>query len=223
MTPRDADSLAWSLDFAARRLDGAWELAGGPALGSHMLRGVWRATCRELRYLEMFVRRLLVFMAGQITLAPTVKRPAPDGPMASMVRPTKQPAFAVFDPLLSVDAILKRYGSNGVDDAQLMPPDWPLTKAHPVVSAAGIAARFAALQRVLEDPGRHARRLARALDRQRGQPGRATPIRLGHAPQLARGGPLDLMRSAYFEAERLALTFLNRGASLPVSIPRGPP
>ncbi|MEL6753271.1 MAG: hypothetical protein AAFO57_04540, partial [Pseudomonadota bacterium] len=70
MTPRDADSLAWSLEFAARRLEGALALAApSGVLGSHLLRGVWRAACREVHYLEMIVRRLLVALAGQLEAA----------------------------------------------------------------------------------------------------------------------------------------------------------
>ncbi|MEL6956666.1 MAG: hypothetical protein AAFO88_08490, partial [Pseudomonadota bacterium] len=69
MTKRDTDSLTWSLDFTARRLAGAFDLAfPGGAAGSHMLRAAWAAACREVRYLEMMVRRLLVFMAGRLAV-----------------------------------------------------------------------------------------------------------------------------------------------------------
>ncbi|MEL6957265.1 MAG: hypothetical protein AAFO88_11545, partial [Pseudomonadota bacterium] len=76
----------------------------------------------------------------------------------------------------------------------------------PVMDAARLARRFAALAAVLADPEPHALRLAKRMHQ-----GKAI-LRLGTAPALARGGTLDLGASAYFEAERLALTVLNRGA-----------
>ncbi|MEM9740808.1 MAG: hypothetical protein AAF829_13180, partial [Pseudomonadota bacterium] len=69
MTPRDHDSLAWGLGYASQRLEGALALAApGGAMAPYVLRGVWRAACRELHYLELFVRRLLLCMAGEMVV-----------------------------------------------------------------------------------------------------------------------------------------------------------
>ncbi|MEL6664419.1 MAG: hypothetical protein AAFR33_15610, partial [Pseudomonadota bacterium] len=80
-----------------------------------------------------------------------------------------------------------------------------------VVSTARLAARFAALARVLDDPERYARLYARRLWRAGGRIGK-TALKLVHGmrPALARGGTLDLAASAYQEAERLCFLVLNR-------------
>ncbi len=220
MTCRDRESLAWSLEYAARRLAGAFDLAAPTGvLGSHLLRGVWRAACRELHYLELMVRRLIVAMAGQVRLE--VPRPggarfangfAPE----SKQKPAKAPVFPVFDRKPGLAALQRRLGAVAVWDGAHGDGDVPAPAAcdgtfprpEParVVEAARLAARFAALFDVLEDPDRHARRLARWRARRQ-----ASPLRLGAVPALARGGTLDLCHSAFFEAERLALTVLNHG------------
>ena len=213
MTHRDHDSLTWSLDYAARRLAGAFGLAfpGGVA-GSHVLRGAWRAACRELRYLEMMVRRLIVFMAGSIApdrRARGLSRPASPTQTVQAHPSSRHSGFALNEPLPSLAQLqamvnaapralpARVFGAGG--------------EAHPVVCAGRIAARFAALARVLDNPERYARLCARRLWRAGGRIGRVT-LKLLHGlrPALARGGTLDLAASAYMEAERLCFLVLNR-------------
>ncbi|MEM1106247.1 MAG: hypothetical protein AAGH87_07630, partial [Pseudomonadota bacterium] len=104
MDTMDRESLAWSFGFAARRLEGARELAGPQGLAcGYMLRAAWRAACREVLYLEMFVRRLLVAMAGDVVLAPLAKRPAPAMPAPKAgAKPANAapslPSFSITDP-----------------------------------------------------------------------------------------------------------------------------
>jgi len=213
MTQRDHDSLLWSLDYATRRLVGAFDLAfpGGVA-GSHMLRGAWRAACREVAYLEMMVRRLLVFMAGCIEVDRAAVRPSWLGPAPAPARPVDAapcPApFALNEALPSLARIRAMMG-----DAPVARPAGPFGaggEPRPVVSAARLAARFAALARVLDAPERYARLYARRLWRVGGRIG-AVALKLVHGrrPALARGGTLDLSASAYMEAERLCFLVLN--------------
>lgn len=215
MTPREEESLAWSLGFAARRLGGALDLAApGGWIGSHVLRGVWRAACRELHYLEMMVRRLLVAMAGELELS--VSRKVPNacagvcGDTSDALRNRgKSTFFLVFDRKLGPAAVQARLAAIGIWEGDVSaalpkcvfgtPPE-----PEPVVDAAHLAARFAALASVLADPEAHARRMALKMSRG------GDPIRLGARPALARGGTLDLTTSAFVEAERLALKVLNR-------------
>jgi len=230
MTLRDRESLAWSLEYAARRLAGAFDLAApSGVLGSHLLRGVWRAACRELHYLELMVRRLIVAMAGQVRLdAPRISGIQDKKAALSTIHrgakrsgdqgenPTKTPVFPVFDRRPGLAALQRRLDAVAMwegaeSDGDVPAPaagacTFPRPEPDRVVAAARLAARFAALFDVLEDPARHARRLARWRARRQ-----ASPLRLGTVPALARGGTLDLCHSAFFEAERLALTVLNRG------------
>ncbi|MEL6567944.1 MAG: hypothetical protein AAFQ22_05960 [Pseudomonadota bacterium] len=223
MTPNDRASLAWSLGYAARRLEGALALAApSGALGSHVLRGVWRSACRELYFLELFVRRLLVYMAGQIAVAPCSRQVAASASPRENTH--KTPVFPVFDRCESLNALQKRLGAIGHWEGEVsgQAPD-PRSgntspEPAPAMPAARLAARFAALADVLERPQHHARRLARWRARRA-----AAALRLGTVPSLARGGPLDLATSSYFEAERLALTVLNRGWRPPQDPPEPPP
>ncbi|MEM1106149.1 MAG: hypothetical protein AAGH87_07140, partial [Pseudomonadota bacterium] len=86
----------------------------------------------------------------------------------------------------------------------------------PVVPAQRLAARFAALAAALAAPEHYAARIARRLERRRLGLVRSAArrvIRLGYPPALVgrRASVLDLPRSSYYEAERLALLTLNRG------------
>ncbi len=221
MDQRDADSLAWSLDFAARRLEGALALAtrdtGSVAF---MLRGVWRAACRELLYLEMLVRRLIVCLAAQVEPVRPPSGPA-RGPAARCAPKPVKPAaraqgFGLFDPLDSPNAILARMlAASNPGRAPAVAVRAEPAAGTPVVAAGRLLARFAALAQALAHPDRQARRLARIMDTRRalaanGHALRVTPLRLGQAPALARARGLSLESSAYGEAERLALKALNR-------------
>ncbi|MEL6569335.1 MAG: hypothetical protein AAFQ22_13025 [Pseudomonadota bacterium] len=215
MTTRDTDSLIWSLDYAARRLAGAFDLAfPGGASGSHMLRGAWAAACREVRYLDMMVRRLLVFMAGRITVETLSARQRPlcaSPPPESGTPPTypPAPAFALNERLPSLAQIQAM--ATGTPLGLTAPRPSALGEPAPVVSAARLAARFAALTRVLENHERYARLYARRLWRKGGRLG-TVALKLVHGirPGLARGGTLDLAASAYMEAERLCFCVLSR-------------
>ncbi|MEM1149510.1 MAG: hypothetical protein AAGI03_03000 [Pseudomonadota bacterium] len=225
MTPRDAESLAWSLGFAARRLAGARDLAAPKGwIGSHVLRGIWQAACRELHYLEVMVRRLLVAMAGEMTelVQPqpadtSIRRPKAEpitpcvnGPSGKGASP---PMFSVHDTKLGPKALQARLSAMGHWEGEV-PTRLPegVFGARPasssVVEASALADRFVALAAVLADPEPYAKRMALKLGRG------VSPLRLGVRPALARSGALDLATSAFFEAERLALTVLNRRAPL---------
>ncbi|KCZ91750.1 hypothetical protein [Hyphomonas johnsonii] len=123
----------------------------------------------RLKQLEIIVRRLLTLLALSLTLAPVKPRsPATPGSGDRLADPVCRkavPGFALTGKLLS-----------GFD------PDtsglFPCTvRASGPVPAAPILARLAALQQVLAAPDAHARRLARALQRQRDR-GEARPVAL---------------------------------------------
>ncbi|MEN0079347.1 MAG: hypothetical protein AAF753_09580 [Pseudomonadota bacterium] len=229
MDTLNRESLAWSFGFAARRLDSARELAGPQGLAcGYMLRAAWRAACREVLYLEMFVRRLLVAMAGDVVLAPLAKTPAPAkpdpkaGPKPANAAPSL-PGFSITDPPYAPVNCLNLVSATPLPALPL--PGTPRPGAafmlagpspDPVVPAQRLAARFAALAAALEAPERYAARIARRLERRRLGLVRSAArrvIRLGYPPALVgrRASVLDLPRSSYYEAERLALLTLNRG------------
>ncbi|MEM1105895.1 MAG: hypothetical protein AAGH87_05850 [Pseudomonadota bacterium] len=225
MTQRDRDSLAWSLDFAARRLAAAFALAApSGALGPYLARAAWRAACREVQYLELFVRRLLVCMAAGMKIrAPLATaprealvkaQPAPPPAAERAARPA--PLLPVFDRQPSW-AELKRQLACWEDGESPPISDWthrPKAYLAPMVDARRLAARFAALARALEAPERPARRLARwmarAEARRRQGAGPRPALHVMAIPSLARGRDLDLDRSAFLEAKRLALEALDR-------------
>ncbi|MEM1150342.1 MAG: hypothetical protein AAGI03_07270 [Pseudomonadota bacterium] len=297
MTPRDRESLALSLGYAARRLDGALALAAPcGVLSRHVLRGVWRAACRELHYLELFMRRLLLCMAGDIAISPRAAHPekankpfdnkaskappsailtgdtaaardfdrgvnpsafaSPDSDTSALppaspeserthvhaaARPgaigsraikggdqpenrDKSPLFPVSDPRPGEKALQRRLAAMGHWEGELPTvPVGSIARANggtpaPTVCAARLAIRFAALADALARPSYYALRIARL------RACRAKAIlRLGAVPGLARGGYMDLATSSYFEAERLALTVLNRGWQDPPPGPDPPP
>ncbi|MEM1105550.1 MAG: hypothetical protein AAGH87_04095, partial [Pseudomonadota bacterium] len=199
MDTMDRESLAWSFGFAARRLDSARELAGPQGLAcGYMLRAAWRAACREVLYLEMFVRRLLVAMAGDVVLAPRAKTPAaePDpkaGPKPATAAPSL-PSFCITDPPYAPVNCLNLVSATPLPALPL--PGTPRPGAafmlagpapDPVVSAQRLAARFAALAAALEAPERYAARIARRLERRRLGLVRSAArrvIRLGYPPAL---------------------------------------
>ncbi|MEM1105145.1 MAG: hypothetical protein AAGH87_02060 [Pseudomonadota bacterium] len=228
MDQNDRDSLAWSLEYAAQRLAGALALAApSGAFGAYVLRGTWAAACRELHYLELFVRRLLVCLAGEVRLGEAASGGCPSTapPTAkSAEKADKTPIFPVFDAQPSLAALRRLLATTpelgrappapGAPSLGALPGPAP----SPVVPARRLAARFAALARVLDDPRRYARRLARWSARRRAAPA----LHLGAVPGLARGRGLDLARSAFLEAKRLALLTLNRGWAPPGPAPPGP-
>ncbi|MEO0786905.1 MAG: hypothetical protein AAFY10_14510, partial [Pseudomonadota bacterium] len=121
----------------------------------------------------------------------------------------KTPLFPASERQMGRADILRRLALSAAEtapDAISCPTSPARPDPAPVMDAARLARRFAALAAVLANPEPHALRLAKRMHQ-----GKAV-LRLGTAPALARGGTLDLGASAYFEAERLALTVLNRGA-----------
>ncbi|MEM6948011.1 MAG: hypothetical protein AAF486_07955, partial [Pseudomonadota bacterium] len=201
MDTLDRESLAWSFGFAARRLEGARELAGPQGLAcGYMLRAAWRAACREVLYLEMFVRRLLVAMAADVVLAKTpvpaaqADRPKPKaGPKPANAAPSL-PSFSITDPPYAPVNCLNFVSATPLPALPL--PGTPRPGAafmlagpapDPIVSAQRLAARFAALAAALEAPERYAARIARRLERRRLGLVRSAArrvIRLGYPPAL---------------------------------------
>ncbi|MEM1105963.1 MAG: hypothetical protein AAGH87_06195 [Pseudomonadota bacterium] len=228
-TDRDHDSFAWSLDFAARTFAGAMDrFAPSGRVAPHLMRGVWVAACRELYYLERFLRRLLVVLAARQGVEPVAPgapaRQAPDTPLKPQRQrcqnagPSKgaERTFAVADRHMSHAAIASKLATQPWVAGRRCDMAWPvgdrplsagpntaMTPAPPIVDARALAARFAALSAVLADPEPHAERLARMMARRR------FPLRLAMPPALARGRGLDMMRSAYLEVERLAVVALD--------------
>ncbi|KCZ93300.1 hypothetical protein [Hyphomonas johnsonii] len=123
----------------------------------------------QLAQLEVIVRRLLTLLALSLTLAPVKPRsPAAPGSGDRLADPVCRkavPGFALTGKLLS---------GFGPDTSGLFPCT---VRASGPVPAAPILARLAALQQVLAAPDAHARRLARALQRQRDR-GEARPVAL---------------------------------------------
>jgi len=205
MNDRDAESLRWSWDYVARGLAGLLALLGWAGFApSHMLRGAWRMANREMRYLEGMARRLLVAEAG--ALQPLPAR-APSGPRKPDARPPRPRApraprgFALIEPV--PEAIFNCWFDD--EDPPAPKDPWPCSAgAHPAVPAHALAARISALKSLLDAPEKAARRVARMLARH------ASPLCLARRRPVERGGTLDLKRSAFFEAERLALDVINR-------------
>ncbi|MEM1346544.1 MAG: hypothetical protein AAGI34_18440 [Pseudomonadota bacterium] len=212
MTTQDTESFDWNMDYAARRLALAFDLAfpGGVA-NSHMLRLAWHSACRELRYLEMMVRRLLVFLAGSIKLNDEnpVRRAGKRMPKDTAKHADRSAGFALNETLATYEEILAM--AHGTSRAPASAAYREPQALHPVVSAERIAARFAALARVLEAPDHYARLYARRFWRGGKRVGTLS-IKLVHwkRPALARSGTLDLATSAYMEAVRLCFVVLNR-------------
>ncbi|MEM1105691.1 MAG: hypothetical protein AAGH87_04810 [Pseudomonadota bacterium] len=230
MTERDRESLAWSLDYAARRLAAA-QAGAAPAAGlaGYVVRAVWRAASRELDYLEAMVRRLLLAMASDLMAKRASKPPVdPSGPGAgakprpargerpSAGRPSPRRAVLRLTDRFPSQADLRRQLAASYFEAGCAPPPRPVQPAAagnsarpaPLVKAAHMAGRFAALAAVLAEPGPAARRMANYVERCGGR----QPIRMRRRPALARGGNLDLATGAFIEAERLAVAALDRRA-----------
>ncbi|MEM6947248.1 MAG: hypothetical protein AAF486_04080 [Pseudomonadota bacterium] len=234
MDQRDQDSLDWSFDYAARRLDSARALAFPAGRGEAAIqRGAWRAACSELRYLEMMVRRLLICLAGAFLDGPwrsPRKRGAPPrAPTKPCAGDPRRPSFALNERLMSpaqVQAALfgRPVIPKSADTRQAPWADAP--EPPPVVDARRLAARFAALARVLAGPEPYARAYARRVRRAWHPASGGIGVRLrprarpGPARRTGRATSLSLERSAFEEAERLSLLTLNR----PLRVaPPGPP
>ncbi|MEM1106042.1 MAG: hypothetical protein AAGH87_06605 [Pseudomonadota bacterium] len=248
MTPNDRDSLAWSLDYAARTLAGAMaRLAPKAPAMPYLARGAWIAACRELQFLELFVRRLLICLAGDIAERFCHRGlPAPEaaeraakaavargGAAGSPPRGRRPaPVFPAFDRFFTkaqiqrwLDCSEQAYAPPGwaeaAPDAGTLADARPLAclaRLAPMVDGRRIAERFAALAAVLADPEPHARRLARWQVRRR-----RSALCLGRVPTLAKAGVLDLASSSFFEAERLAVAAINRAWGGADSVPETGP
>ncbi|MEO0815983.1 MAG: hypothetical protein AAFX86_01625 [Pseudomonadota bacterium] len=215
MDARDAESLAWSWAYVGRGLEGLIALLGwAGCVPTHLLRGAWRAANARMRYLEAMARRLLVAEAGK--LSPEA-RPAcvPKGP--SPARPDRARGARGFR---LIDTAAPAHFPDWFDDGAPTEAALPATvfgaaggDPTPVVPAHALAARIGALKSLIEAPDTAARRMARHLAE-----GARAVLCLTRRP-VARTGPMDLERSAFFESERLAFTVLNRAA--PVAT--GPP
>jgi len=209
MNDRDAESLRWSWDYVARGLAGLLALLGWAGFApSHMLRGAWRMANREMRYLEGMARRLVLAEAGALAglspPAPLSRRPARKD-RAARPRGEYPRGFCLAAPFRAADHPCwpgpGRPGA-GQDAPAPMAPGVG-AEPPPVVTARGLAARIEALEGLIAAPEKAARRMVRQL-----RAARIVPCLV--APPSVRNRPLDLMQSAFFEAERLALLGLRR-------------
>ncbi|MEL6568249.1 MAG: hypothetical protein AAFQ22_07510 [Pseudomonadota bacterium] len=212
MDVRDAESLAWSWAYVGRGLEGLMALLGwAGCVPTHLLRGAWRAANARMRFLEAMARRLLVAEAGK--LSPET-RPASAPARPDRARGAHARGFRLMDPAAAA------HFPGWLEGAASPVATLPATvfgavggEPTPVVPAQALAARIGALKSLIEAPDAAARRMARHLAR-----GARAVLCLTRRP-VARTGPMDLERSAFFESERLAFTVLNRAA--PVAT--GPP
>jgi len=122
-----------------------------------LTQAVARRVKARMKELEVILRRLIVLIALSLTLAPVKPRNAskPDGEG---------------EPVLTKSSALYSIALTGqVDFYSLDGPGFPDAASHASgpVWTAPLLRRFAALARILRNPERYARRVARTLDRHR--------------------------------------------------------
>ncbi|MEM9739952.1 MAG: hypothetical protein AAF829_08780 [Pseudomonadota bacterium] len=205
MDSATVDALDWSFDYLARTLCGLVAALGFDRFVPDLImRPAWRRALRDVRLLEAIARRLLLALSGDLDItAKTVNPPcAPTAPMPGTARSNRvtKPGFCIVEPLPAI------FGT-GVPNACAVDaiPAAPLACTH------RLALRIGALQAVLEDPQRVARRMAL-----RRRHGRAGPYHmLGPLPSHGRTRSTDLIQSTLRHAHDLALAELNRGCPWP--------
>ena len=148
-----------------RALNGVAVMTGAHLNPATLRRTLAQRARAELARLEIIIRRLLVLMALGLTLAPVPVRASsghhPDTERVETKASTGLHGLSprVLGPDMDTDGLATAARSSGP------------------VQAAPILARLAALQELLAAPEAHAKRLARALERQR-KAGEAAPMAL---------------------------------------------
>lgn len=173
-----------------------------------------RRALRLIRPAEALVRRLIVLMARDMDLPAAAAVPASLTPQAraalsrarrraAAARRTEAapPRFQLFEPLPSLSGLMReRRAEPAGPGPRILFLDQPYPVApvtEPGMSAGPLIARLKALETVLANPGKRARRHAKFLARKRrsnAPPGRLNPIRPGPAPGArSRHTPPDLL------------------------------
>lgn len=186
-------------------------------------RGAQMQALRLLRPAEAVVRRLIVLMAMEIDLSAADRSTRFDGPGGKALRrklankaalnamhvsgdaakqdQSRTPGFKLFEPLVTYNEMIRRRTPRPPKGPQprilFLDQAYPVaTTTEPGVAAGPVINRLRALESVLADPARHARRHARHRARTRprpGRPGRVSPLRGGHPPgQTSRYTPPDI-------------------------------
>ncbi|MEL6567245.1 MAG: hypothetical protein AAFQ22_02430 [Pseudomonadota bacterium] len=186
-------------------------LAALPGMGGLCLPGpVWARAFAELRLAEAAARRALFVMAADVpspshaepTGLPPEAAPAP-GP-APALSPTSRsplpPVFNLSDPLPDPMALAGLAEAPG--------PAGPIVASGAARPSAGLKARMAALQAVLDDPGPALARFLRRRDRRRRHifdPGTAPRLRPGSPPGFDVRRALEWAMDALMEIHTLAM------------------
>ncbi|MEM1149474.1 MAG: hypothetical protein AAGI03_02815 [Pseudomonadota bacterium] len=195
-------------------------LAALPGLSGACLPGpVWARAFAELRFAEAAARRALFVMAKAqpgprlpcpSTLPPArVERPDVSPPLSPKIRADRAPLFQLSDTL--PDPLVLA----GVVEARA--PAGPIVASGAPRPAAGLRARIAALQAVLDDPGPALARFIARRDRPRRHifdRGTAPRLRTGYPPGFIVRRALEWSMDVLMEIHMLAR---GRGADPPLA------
>ncbi|MEO0785902.1 MAG: hypothetical protein AAFY10_09395 [Pseudomonadota bacterium] len=207
MDQATSDALHWSWDFLARTLSVLVMSLGFDTFVPDLIaRRARNIAFREVRCLEALARRLLLVESGHLKgeLGMVTEAPPSETRKARLRRRGKvnAPGFGLFEPLPDPYAEFRTRGDQNLPfKATLSPCDLAQSK--------GLARRIAALQSLLQDPAKAARRLAHW--RARPKVRRAVSIRMGRPPGNGCNPTEDLMASTLWHAHQLAMAELNRG------------
>lgn len=167
-----------------------------------LMGAVWARAFRELRRAEGVARRMLVVLAGGVTVETARPRREEQAKTAKTIsNEPKRPGFALFDPLpeLSFSAPCEAA------------PGWA---TEPVAhSTQGLADRLAALSDLMDNPAPAVRRMALWLAR--AGRGRTSPLRPGAPPGTRRQGWLSREADIAWQCDCAARSMLNAPALPP--------
>ncbi len=162
---------------------------------------VWARAFGELRRAEGAARRMLVVLAGGVSVEPGARRVNRARSTNTASNAPKTPGFALFDPLpeLSFPAPCEAA------------PDWATEPiAH---STQGLAARLAALSALADDPAPAVRRMALWLAR--AGRGRTSPLRPGAPPGTGGSDRLEREADVAWQCDGAAREMLNGAGQSP--------
>lgn len=203
---------------ALLRLLGVLVAMAGPS--GRMKREAWLAVLRVLRPAESAVRRLIVIAARGLVvpMASGQKRMLPDFGVLAPKDSARAPSFPLLDRRKRFAELapppLRRNGPRlsviGEDEPGFAPAPRP---DDGMIEAGRVRARIAALQAVLADVPKQARRLVRMQARPSTKP-RLSPLRPGWPPGYRKDGvrPVDVLLA---DCHALAFYALNSGARPP--------